>query len=285
MKKQLPYLKIICSMLAFSFIGIVRRNIPLPSATLSMTRGYIGALFLLLCVLATKKKVFTPQLIKKLPVLILSGAGIGLNWMLLFEAYNYTTVAKATLCYYMAPIFVIAFTLKGAKGKKLLRSILCIVAACAGAVLISGVIGDALPSAAEAKGLLLGLAAAVLYAVVILVNKQIESVDDTGRTLIQLLSAAVAITPYALLGESTHLTLLTTGPVLLILEAGILQTGFAYYLYFSALPHIPAQRVAVLSYIDPVGAIVLSTLLLGEPFSLLTIPGAALILGAAALSE
>ena len=43
---------------------------------------------------------------KEIPLLVLSGVAMGFNWILLFEAYKYTTVSVATLSYYFAPVIV-----------------------------------------------------------------------------------------------------------------------------------------------------------------------------------
>ena len=75
-----------------------------------MTRGYIGAAFLLVIMLLTGKKPDLKAIKNNLLPLVLSGAAIGVNWILLFEAYNYTSVAVATLCYYMQPVMLIILT-------------------------------------------------------------------------------------------------------------------------------------------------------------------------------
>ena len=71
----------------------------------------------------------------------------------------------------------------------------------------------------------------------------------------------------------------------MLLVVGIIHTGIAYVLYFGSVQKMPSQTVAVLSYIDPVGAILLAWLILGEGMSLAEIIGAILILGAALVSE
>lgn len=63
-----------------------------------------------------------------LPALLISGGMIGFNWMLLFEAYRYTTIAVATLCYYMAPVLLIAFSPLLFKEKLTGRQIVCVLA-------------------------------------------------------------------------------------------------------------------------------------------------------------
>ena len=78
---------------------------------------------------------------------------------------------------------------------------------------------------------------------------------------------------------------LTPVAVLLLLVAGIIHTGFAYWLYFGSMNDLPSHTVALLSYMDPILAILLSVVLLREPMSLSAAIGAVLILGAAYISE
>ncbi|MBM6822887.1 DMT family transporter, partial [Fusobacterium mortiferum] len=72
-------------------------------------------------------------------------------------------------------------------------------------------------------------------------------------------------------------------PYILIL--GIVHTGIAYLLYFSSLQELKGQTIAVLSYIDPVFAIIISAIILKEHLGILQIIGGVLILGSSFLSE
>ena len=211
---------------------------------------------------------------------------MGLNWALLFEAYRYTTVAVATLCYYMQPVFL---TLAAAVllGEKLsVKKGICILAALCGMILISGVIGGGIPEARELTGIGLGLGAACFYACVILCNKKLKDIGAYDKTIVQLLAAALVMVPYCVLtGE--RFTAETFQPVSLacLLVLGMFHTGFAYALYFGSMKALRAQTIAIFSYIDPVIAILLSVTVLHEPFSILSAVGSVLILGAAFVSE
>ena len=80
---------LIGSMLIFGTVGIFRRYIPLPSALLACCRGLIGSAFLLALMGIKKGKKRQKLGAKKTAALALMGALIGLNWLLLFEAYNH----------------------------------------------------------------------------------------------------------------------------------------------------------------------------------------------------
>ena len=104
-KKSL--MMVLISMTIWGSIGIFRRFIPISSSLLACLRGIIGTLFLVVFVKIQNKRLFYPLTKREILLLILSGVLMGINWILLFEAYNYTSVSTATLCYYMAPTIVV----------------------------------------------------------------------------------------------------------------------------------------------------------------------------------
>lgn len=277
--------QLIVSMIIFGTVGLFRRSIPLPSSMVACARGIIGTLFLMIY-LKVRKRSFDMHAVRKyFPVLFLSGAAIGFNWILLFEAYNYTTVATATLCYYLAPVLVIfgaaLFMKESLSGKK----IVCTIAALLGMVLVSGVIKNEAFSISEMKGIFCGLGAAFLYASVILMNKKLSDIPALDKTVFQLGFAALALIPYILLTEFGTPIMLSPVSALMLAAMGILHTGIAYLLYFGSMSGLRAHTVALMSYIDPVLAILLSAFVLREPMSLSSATGAVLILGAAYISE
>ena len=274
----------ISSMLIFGTIGIFRRYIPLPSAFLAFSRGILGGLFLLAFLKLKRRKQA-----EKLPVrtalwLAVSGAVMGVNWILLFEAYNYTTVAVATLCYYMQPTIVVLLSPVLFKERLTLRKGACAAVAVIGMVLVSGVIGGG-PQAGDPRGVLFGLGAAVCYAVVVIMNKKITGVEAFQKTKVQLMSAGIVMIPYLLLTGGFSVDGVSALTVILLLAVGIVHTGVAYVLYFGSLEGLKAQSAAIFSYIDPVAALFFSALFLREPLSLPGIAGAVMIIGSAVVSE
>ena len=276
--------KLTLSMVIFGTIGIFRRYIPLPSSLVAMTRGLIGMLFLLLVMVLRKRGMNRTAVRRKFAMLCLSGAAIGVNWILLFEAYNYTSVATATLCYYLAPMFVILASPLVVGERLTAKKLICVLTALLGMVFVSGVLESG-GGSSDLKGVLLGLGAAVLYASVVLMNKQLGDVPAYDRTIVQLGSSAAVLLPYVLLTEELGALTFTPGTIGLLLVVGIVHTGIAYALYFGSLMQLKAQTAAILSYIDPVVAVLLSALVLREHMSLLSGLGAVLVLGAAVVSE
>ena len=285
MSEKRALLSLIFSMMIFGTIGIFRKHIELSSGVLAMARGFIGAAFLLLIIALKREKLSKAAIKKNLGLLILSGACIGFNWILLFEAYRYTTVATATLCYYLAPIFVIMASPLILKERLSGRKVLCVLVALAGMVFVSGVLQAGFHGLSELKGILFGLGAAVFYASVILMNKKITDISAYDKTIVQLVCAATVLVPYVLLTGELAVAEWSGIGFVLVLVVGILHTGVTYALYFGSMAHLKAQTVAIFSYIDPIVAILLSAVLLQEKMDGLTILGMVLILGAAVYSE
>lgn len=278
-------LQLIAAMFIFGTIGLFVRWIPLPSSVIALARGVIGMLFLLLVMAAKKIPLSKKTIGKNLPWLLLSGVLLGFNWILLFESYRYTSVAISTLCYYMAPILIILASPLVLREKLTVKKLVCVLAALGGMVCISGVLSEGIPAMGELKGILLGLAAAVLYAAIVLANKHIHDISAYEKTIFQLGISVLAMLPYCVLTVSPDDLTFAPNVLWLLLLVGILHTGVTYYLYFGSMEYIPAQSVAVISYIDPVIAVLSSVLILREPMQISEGLGAVLILGAAVASE
>lgn len=284
-KEKLSRNNLILAMCIFGTVGIFRRYIDLPSSLVALVRGIIGTAFLVGYLMVRGEKLDKAAVKKNFWLLLISGTAIGFNWIFLFEAYCYTSVATATLCYYLAPIIVILAAPFVIGEKLTVKKGLCAAAALIGMVFVSGVVETGFAGIAEMKGILFGLAAAVLYASVILMNKKMAPIPALDKTVFQLAFASLSLLPYILLTVSSEGLHVTVPGILLLCIMGAVHTGFAYLLYFGSMGDLKAQTVALFSYIDPVLAIILSALLLSEPLTVTGIIGAVMILGAACVSE
>ena len=274
--------RIITAMLMFGSIGLFVRWIALPSRVIALIRGIVGCVFLTGAGLAMRQPLNWKAIRKNWLMLVLSGAAIGFNWIFLFEAYRFTTVSCATLSYYFAPVFVILVS-PLVLGERLTKLKLgCVAGAVLGMVLVSGVLfmGN---GENDLLGIFFGLAAAVLYASVMIFNQFMKGLSGLEMTTVQLGAAAVVLFPYTAITAFEPLAEagITVTPTAWVLLAfvGIVHTGVGYLLYFSGMKELPAQTVAVLSYIDPVTAMILSGLVLGETMTPAQMAGAVLILG------
>ena len=275
----------ISSMLIFGTIGVLRRYIPLSSALLAFVRGILGGLFLLVFVKVRKKEGAAKLLPRVLLRLAVTGAMIGINWILLFEAYNHTTVAVATLCYYMEPTIVMLLSPLIFQERLTGKKAACAAVSIIGMVLVSGVIGDGGGQSGHLRGILLGLGAALFYSAVVIMNKLIPGIEPYQRTTVLLLSAGAVMLPYLLVTGGFTAGEITATSVVLLLVLGIVHTGIAYAMYFGSMDGLNMQTIAVFSYIDPVSALLFSALLLREPLGARSVVGAVLIIGSALIAE
>lgn len=268
---------IIASMAVFGTLAPFVRNISVSSGELALYRAILAAALIGVFLLVTRQKIPVRGLGKELVLLLLSGVAMGFNWILLFQAYKYTTVSVATLSYYFAPVIVTVVSPILFREKLTGKQILCFVMSTVGIVLITG-IGE-MQGGNDLIGIAFGLSAAVLYATVVLLNKFIKNVEGIHRTFLQFLAAILVLIPYVAMSGGVTLDRLSGLGWGCLLVVGLVHTGVAYCFYFSALKEIPGQEAAILSYVDPLVAVMISVTVLGEHMTLWQALGGALILG------
>ena len=283
MKMKNPRFMMITSMAIFGTLGIFVRNIPLSSGELALYRAVMAAVVIGIYLLMTKQKSSLGKIKKELPLLLFSGVAMGINWILLFEAYNYTTVSIATLSYYFAPVIVTLVCPFLFREKLTLKQMICFIMSTLGIVLITGIAGGS--GNKDLLGIFCGLGAAVFYATVILLNKFIKNVEGIHRTFLQFMAAIMVLIPYVAISQGSQMGQMTAMGWVNLFIVGILHTGITYCMYFSSLKDLPGQKAAILSYVDPLVAVIISVTVLGESMSLLQLVGGALILGFTLLNE
>ncbi len=276
-RKNNPQAKLALSMFIFGTIPLFVRNIAVSSAELALYRAILAVILIGFVLLITKQKIEISGFGKEIPLLIVSGVAVGLNWILLFEAYKYTTVSVATLSYYFAPVIVTAVCPFLFKEKFTVKQIVCFVLSTLGLVMITGV-GN-FNGGRELIGVAFGLGAAVLYAAAVILNKFIKNVGGIQRTFLQFVSAIIVLGPYVLFTDGVTLRSLDAKGWVNLLIVGFIHTGITYCLYFSSLKELSGQKAAILSYIDPLVAVMISVTVLGESMTLIQVIGGALILG------
>ena len=281
-------ISLVISMVIFGTIGLFKRFIPVTSGELALYRAVLATVMVGVVLLVTRQSIPWKAIRRQIPLLLLSGAAMGVNWILLFEAFNHTTVALGTLSYYFAPVIVMAVCPLLFREKMTGRQVVCFLLSVLGMVLITclGAPEEAAGERNDLLGILLGLGAAVFYATVILLNKFIKGVEGLHRTLLQFLAAIVTLTPYVALTSGVTLAVMDSTGWICLLVVGFVHTGLTYVLYFSSIKELPGQKAAILSYIDPLVAVLASALILHEaPMTLWQWMGGALLLGATLWNE
>ena len=269
---------LMASMAIFGTLAPFVRRIGVTSGELALYRAVMAASLIAVFLLVTKQKIPLAAIKKEIPLLLLSGMAMGFNWILLFQAYKLTTVSVATLSYYFAPIIVTVLCPILFRERLTKKQIICFVMSTLGLVMITG-IDNLSGGSRNFIGILFGLGAAVFYASVILMNKFIKNVAGIHRTFLQFLSAIVVLIPYVTFTGGTTLGQLNSAGWVNLLIVGLVHTGITYCMYFSALKELPGQKAAILSYIDPLVAVLISVTILGEQMTLLQLFGGILILG------
>lgn len=273
-----PEFMFILSVFIFGTLGPFVRNSPVSSGELALYRAILAVVLIGVYLAVTGQKIPFGEIISSIPLLLISGAAIGFNWVLLFEAYKLTTITAATLSYYFAPVIVTVLSPVLFREKITARQWICFIMSTLGIVLITGVerlSGDR----NHILGIAFGLGAACFYAAVILLNKYIRNVDGIHRTLLQFLASIAVMIPYVALTGGVTIGNADARGLIFILIIGIFHTGITYCMYFSSLKELPGQKVAILSYIDPLVAVMISVVILGEELTPMQALGGALILG------
>lgn len=284
-KQTLQKIEFAVLMSLFGCLGPLVRAIGLPSSVTACLRAWISAVALIAYILLSGRRYERAELKKAALPMLFCGCFLALDWLGLFASYNYTTIATATVCYYVAPVLVFFLSPVILGESFTLRHLVCAILAFAGMALISGIVENGLPSAADAKGIAFALLGAAGYAGVILMNKKFPSGDSILRTTIQLAVAAVLTTPYILMKNDVSSLTFTPKSILLLLVLGIGLTALTYIVYFHLILKIPGRSVAIFSYADPTVAVLISVLFLGESLSVLGMIGAVLVIASAIVSE
>lgn len=269
-------------MAVFGTVGLFVRATGLPSTEIALLRALIALVVLTAYSALTGRLEALRAQRRQLRRFLLSGAIMAFNWILLFEAYRHTSIALATLAYYMAPTLIVAGSALLFREHLKPWQIALFALSTLGLVLMLGVSGA---DSGDLYGILLGLASAVLYATVILLNKSAPRADSVLRTLVQFVAAAAVMLPFVLLTGGFQAGSMGMGGWAAMLVLGIFHTGICYCLYFSAVSRLRGQQVAILSYLDPLVAVLLSVLFLGEKVSAPQLLGGAVMVLAALLNE
>jgi len=271
-------LMIVASMAIFGTLAPFVRSISVTSGELALYRAILAALLIGTYLLITKQPIPFKDIKKEQPLLLFSGAAMGLNWILLFEAYKYTTVSVATLSYYFAPVIVTVMCPILFRERLTKKQVICFIMSTLGIVLITG-IGDLGGGSSHITGILHALGAAVLYATVVLVNKFIKNVGGIHRTLLQFLAAICVLIPYVAATSDCTLGSMNSMGWVCLLIVGLVHTGITYCMYFTALKDVPGQEAAILSYVDPLVAVLISVTVLHESMTVMQVVGGLMILG------
>ena len=281
MKNMGATIRYLISVGIYGTIGFFLHFIDASSEFIVFCRGMIGSLFIGLVMILTKNLPDLKAIRKNLVLIVVSGVALGLNWVFLFAGYNYG-IAVTSLCNYIAPIIVVIISTWFLKEKLTKAQTLCVTGAFIGIALLSGVFDK--NDAVDYHCILFGLLAAIGFVVLVLCNKKIEGVKPLDKTLAQLFVSAITVLPFVILNNGFPKAIdLKSG--LIILCLGVVHTGIAYIFYFNSIDVLPANKVAIFGYLEPVLSVLTGALIFNEGLSIYGVIGAVLILASALINE
>ncbi|MGG3480777.1 DMT family transporter [Peribacillus frigoritolerans] len=277
-------IQFILSMIIFGTMGLVVKYIDLSSSETALLSSSIGCLFLVFVFFIMKKSIQWKLVKVNASTLFLSAVALGGNWVFLYQSYDHTTLANATLGYYFAPVFVMVLSPFVLKELLPIKKIVCIGVAILGMLLIIGN-GISASGKDDLLGILFGLVAAAFYAALMLLNKFIQNMGMLEITIIQLGTTALLLFPYVLFTEGFGILGVARSSIPFIILLGVVNTGIGFWLFFSGMLKLKGQSIAMLSYVDPFVAILISAVILQEKMTIIQIIGGTLLLGSTFISE
>ncbi|NCC47940.1 MAG: DMT family transporter [Clostridia bacterium] len=273
--------KYILSMLLFGLNGIVASRIALSSYEIVWLRTLFGSLFLIGVFFLGRRTMAFRHHRKSFIYLILSGVSMGISWMLLYEAYQLIGVSIASLLYYCGPVIVMILSPILFRERLTRNRVISFLVVLAGVYLING----QMPQTQQAgRGILFGLLSALMYSGMVIFNKKAHGITGLENASFQLLVSFLTVTVFIAFRHGLTIPADSVNwPAILTL--GLVNTGVGCYLYFSSIGHLPAQTVAIFSYLELLSAVLFSVLLLREVLHPLQIAGALIMIGGAVFAQ
>lgn len=277
-KSYVPY---IFSLFLFSTCGIAANFTTLTSYEVVLLRSLIGAPLLVAVFLIGGNRFSALRHKRDLCFVLLSGAAMAADWLLLFEAYAQIGVSLSILINFCGPAVVIILSPVLLHERVTGAKIAALVIALTGAALVMGEVSG---GGVNTLGLLCAAVSALAYAAMVLFNKLSREIKGFENAVIQLLGAAVTVVIFVgcKQGLAVHLAASDWLPVLWL---GVIGTGLGCSLYMSSVSRLPAQSVAVCGYAEPLFSVLLSAIVLHEVLTGLQWLGAVLIIGGALYGE
>lgn len=275
------YIKFIASVLLFGSNGIVAAAIHAPALTIVFWRTLLGSLLLIVIFIGVRGKLTILSSKKDAIFMLVSGVSTGLSWVFLYEAYQLIGVGISTIIYYVGPVLVMAISPLVFKEKLTTRKLACLFVVLVGALLVEDVSAD---EGANAAGLTCAALSAVCHALMVIFNKLASRTQGLENPMLQLIISFLTIAGVSLFVGGS-LPDFPTSSLFPLVFLGLVNTGLGCYWYFSSLAGLRAQTVVVLGYLEPLSAVVLALVVLGEPMSGMQALGSALIIGGALTAE
>ncbi|MFN8224067.1 MAG: DMT family transporter [Gaiellales bacterium] len=263
---------------SWGLITVLVDSVALGAPVLALHRLALAALTLALVAALTQTDVSARGNAGTLGLL---GALQAVHWVLFFEAVKLGSVALAVMTFYTAPV-ILAIAAPILLSEPTRRVALAALPLGSAGVALVALAGDG-GTHASASAITCGLGSAATYAALVLVSKRLLR-DGTPPLTVALWDCAVgALVLVPVVAIADRVVPSTTGDWAAVLALGVVFTGLSTLVYAASLRHVSAQSAGLLTFLEPVAAVVLAAALLDNPVSVKTAIGGALVLTAGLL--
>jgi len=205
------------------------------------------------------------------------GVLLALNWVLFMGAFQLVDVAVVVLLGYLGPVVVALLTPLVGKERFDRRILLPLAFSLAGTIVILGPRDLHLNGGTESLGVAMALASSITYAMLVLnARRLVQDVSTPVYMLGEYIAAGIVLLPAVLFlpGPSTSIEWGSLGVL------GTVHTAATGLLILSALRAVRADRVAIMTYAEPVSAVLFAAAFLGESITTSTaVGGLAVVVG------
>jgi drug/metabolite transporter (DMT)-like permease len=198
---------------------------------------------------------------QKTTLLLIIFGGITLvgNWIFLFASFDFIPFSIATMAYHTQPLMLVLVSALIARQRIAPSLLLWLVVSFSGLLLVAELDVQHLMDLFSAEGatknallgLILALAAALLYTLTTLVTKRVEQVPSYLIALIQVCVGIVMLLPFVQFSQLPQSTM----PWVDLIILGVVNTGFMYVIMYDAFQKLPTNLIAILSFIYPITAL------------------------------
>lgn len=282
----------VSGLLSIGAVAIVWGTIPLllrAADGASVVKVFYRVLFgglVLIAYMAASGRLREITSLPKRKLLQLAGQGIllTLNWLCFFSALDLTNVATVELLGYTGPVFVAALAPFISRERFDPRIVVPLLLALGGIVVILAPSGIRVSSSREMLGAALAFASALLYATTLLRAKKIlRGVTGSALMVVEYTVATLMLLPFVVWLYANGQGLHGGGSYAALATLGVVHTAGTGLVFLSALRRVRTDHAAVLTYAEPVSAVLFAAAFLGEALQTWTIVGGLMVVAGGAL--
>lgn len=262
--------------LTWGSVGVFVRAVDLPAVVIVAFRAGLAAAALGLWLGRRDERLPGAAFFRHQPRrTLLNGVVLAIHWFTFIAALQRAPIGNVLLVIYLAPVGIAVLAPKVLGERVSARTVVALAVAVAGIALVASQ-----TVAAEADGMAFAVASAALYVWLALLNKPLTSAYGGVRlAFTQLLITTVVLAPFAAVADVGE----PSWSWAWLLVLGLVHTALCIAVYLTALERLPATRVAVLLYLEPVSAVAFGWLLLDESPTVVAALGGLLVVVAGLL--